>query len=273
MCFRMLEPGFHASFELNGKQGATLLTKYRTYREDIELERDFYMYTKRHYNSWVEFARHRGHGDDIKPVLVTGIDMTRDFAMMAYSAKDVSLAAGFTIPIPAAGSVSASAWGTWRAEGWVHTNCGPQLCRPPSPTQATDLTPPGNSNVETIPDEYNQCVFVRYFTMRKRALVIPTVIRAAAGPHDLGPGGRDDEGLLRVEAGPNSDPGPGLVSWVSWDGDDSIDKSLITGEDAHVVIRERTSARSSPRLPTHSIRPLRGEEDPDTPDGRGDSGA
>lgn len=26
------------------------------------------------------------------------------------------------------------------------------------------------------------------------------VIRAAAGPHDLGPGGRDDEGLHKVEA-------------------------------------------------------------------------
>ena len=254
----MLEPGFHVSFELNEKRGAALVTKYRTYREDAELERHFGRYTKRHYNSWVEFARDRGHGDDLKPVLVTGVDMTRDFAMMAYSKNRVSLASEFTIPIPVVGSVSASAWGTWRTEGLVHTNCGPQLCRPPSPTQTTEVSPSDTTRTETIPDEYNQCVFVRYFTIRKRALVIPTVMRAAAGPHDLGPGGRDDEELFRAETRSNSDSGSDLMSWDEG-GDD--DRCLIAGGDAHIVIRETTSARPSPYLPAHSIHPLREKED------------
>ena len=213
---RMLEPGVSISFELTEKQGAGLVTKYRTYREDAELESAFKAYTKRHYDSWVAFARETEHGDDIKPVIVTGVDMTRDFAMMAYASGGVSLASEFTTAVPMIASASASAWGTRRTEGLIHTNCGPQLCRPPSSTQTTDLTHPGSSDTETIPDEYNQCVFVQYYTMRKRALVFPMVIRAAAGPHDLGPGDRDDEELPEVAAQPDSDPSSDIVFGV-WD--------------------------------------------------------
>ena len=206
-CSRILEPGVSISFELTEKQGAALVTKYRTYREDVERESIFEAYTKRHYDSWVKFAHDTGHGDDVKPVLVTGVDMTRDFAMMAYSSGDTSIASEFTISVPTVGSASASAWGIWRTEGLVHTNCGPQLCCPPSSTQTTDPAPSGDGDTETVPDEYNQCVFVRYYTMRKRALVFPTVIRAAAGPHDLGPGDRNNEELLEVETQSDSDMG------------------------------------------------------------------
>ncbi|KAF9644314.1 hypothetical protein BDM02DRAFT_991490 [Thelephora ganbajun] len=38
-------------------------------------------------------------------------------------------------------------------------------------------------------DEFNQCVFVRYYTVRPGWWgLFPKVIRAGAGPHDLGPG-------------------------------------------------------------------------------------
>ena len=184
----MLEPGVTISLELNEKRGGALVTKYRTYREDVELESTFKAYTKRHYDSWVTFARASGHGGDIKPVLVTGVDMTRDFAMMAYSNDGDSLKSEFATSVPNA----APAWGTWRTEGLVHTNCGPQLCLPPSSTQTAGQTPPGYNGTETVLEEYNQCVFVRYYTMRKRAL-FPRVMKAAAGPHDLGRGARDDE--------------------------------------------------------------------------------
>ena len=83
--YRPLESGARFAFELTERQGAALVTKYHTYREDIERESAFEEYTKRHYDSWVTFARNEQHGNDIKPVLVTGVDMTRDFAMLAYS--------------------------------------------------------------------------------------------------------------------------------------------------------------------------------------------
>ena len=235
----MLEPGVSISFEHTEKEGAALVTKYPTYRGDAQRESTFKAYTKRHYDSWVTFARAAGHGDDIKPALVTGVDMTRDFAMMAYSNNGASMRSEFTTSVPMVASASASVWGTWRTEGLVHTNCGPQLCCPPSPTRTTDPTPSRHSDAETIPDEYNQCVFVRYYTMRKRALIFPTVIRAAAGPHDLGPGGHDDE-LPEVGAQSDSDSGSDTVSGF-WD-DDSNSVTSIDSE-SYVVIHNTVSVR------------------------------
>jgi len=237
MRLRMLEPGSSIAFQLTEDQGAALVTKYQTYREDAQRERTFEEYTKVHYNSWVAFAREAGHGNDIKPVLVTGVDMTRDFAMMAYSGDDVDMASEFTTSVPGV----ASAWGSWRTTGSVYTNCGPQLCRPPSPTQTTDLTPSGNSHTETVSDEYNQCVFVRYYTVRKR-LGIPRVIRAAAGPHDLGPGGSDDEGpSLEAQYDSDSDSDSDIAPSL-FDDDGEDDRSSVTSIDSEpeIVVHNTT---------------------------------
>ena len=248
----MLEPGVSISFELTEKQGAALVTKYRTYREDAELESTLKAYTKRHYDTWVAFARDAGHGDDIRPVIVTGVDMTRDFAMMAYANNGVSLSSEFTTSVPMVASAYASAWGTWRTEGLVHTNCGPQLCCPPSSTRPTDLIPSDNEDTGIVPDEYNQCVFVRYYTVRKRALMFPTVIRAAAGPHDLGPGSHDDE-PPEVEGQPDSHPDPDNVH-NSLDADEDDDRSSVTsiGSGSDVVIHNMISVWPLPLLPSVS---------------------
>ena len=204
-----MEPGASFSFELTEKQGAALVTKYRTYREDIELESAFEEYTKHHYDSWVTFARNARHGNDIKPVLVAGVDMTRDFAMIAYSNNSTHLSSEFTTSVPLLASASASAWGTWNTQGLVHTNCGPQLCSPPSSLDSLDLSPSDAIQVDVTPNEYNQCVFIRYYTVRRRALMFPRVIKAAAGPHDLGPGNNHDETLpeLTVQSSSDSDTG------------------------------------------------------------------
>ena len=80
-------------------------------------------------------------------------------------------------------SASLSIWGTWRTEGLVHTNCGPRS------SAATETVPSSDSGGHTtlgstIPSEYNQCAFIRYYTIRKRGL-IPKVIKAGAGPRDF----------------------------------------------------------------------------------------
>jgi len=215
VCSRRLEPGSSISFQLTGGQGAALLTKHPTYREDAKLGRTFEEYTKTHYNSWVAFARECGHPNDIKPVLVTGVDVTRDFAMVSYSNDGNDLRAQFTTSAPEAGSP----WGTWRAPGVVHTNCGPQPSRPPS----------GNSQTEAVSDGYNQCVFVRYYTMRKR-LGIPRVIKAAAGPHDLGPPDRDDpESSSDVEHSSDSDSD---IASSLFDDDGDDDGGSVTSIDS-----------------------------------------
>jgi len=237
-CSSMLEPSSGISFRLTGDQGAVLLTKHWTYSEDIQRRGTFEEYAKTHYDSWVTFARECGHGNDVKPVLVTGIDMTREFTMMSYSNDGDDLTAEFTISAPGV----VSPWGAWRKPGVVYTNCGPQPRRLPSVTQTVDLRPSGGNHVETDPDAHHQCVFVRYYTVRKR-LGIPRVIKAAAGPHDLGPEGRDDkESSLEVEYGSGSDSD--VVSGL-FDGNEDDDSSSITtnGSEHDVVVHNTTPVR------------------------------
>ena len=238
---RALEPGFSVSFELSEKQGAALVTKYPTYKEDVQREQIFEEYTKRHYDSWVAFTREIGYGNDVKPVLVTGVDMTRDFAMMSYLNGGVRLKSEFTTSVPGIASASASAWGTWRTEGLIHTNCGPQQCLPPPSTQTVGSTSPCVSPTESVSNEFNQCVFVRYYTMRKRPLMIPRVIKAGAGPHDLGPGSRKDEGeALEAQYDSQSD------SDTPSDSDEDDDRSSVTSLDSgsDMVVHNTTVVRS-----------------------------
>ena len=233
VCTRMLEPGSSISFQLAGGQGAALLTKHSTYREDIRLGRSFEEYTKTHYDSWVAFARERGYPNDIKPVLVTGVDMTRDFAMISYSNDGNDLMAEFTTSAPGV----TSPWGTWRAPGVVHTNCGPQPSRPPS----------GNSHSEAVSDGYHQCVFIRYYTVRKR-LGIPRVIKAAAGPHDLGPGSHGDgESSFEVERSSDSDSDI-AQSLIDDDGDDGMSSVTSIDSEPDIVMHNTTPVRSLSHL-------------------------
>lgn len=200
-----MEPGAHLSFQLTRKRGAALVTKHRTYREDITHRAVFGLYTKEHYDSWIKFSLK--HGSDIKPILVTGVDLTRDFAMIAYSDNNASLSSEFTISVPLAASVSASVWGTWRTEGLVHTNCGPQVCTPPTSTNMSVIPSTGSAQADPTRDGYNQCLFIRGYTMRKRVPGFPgLVLKGQAGPHDLGPGNNCDETFPELTVQSSSDP-------------------------------------------------------------------
>ena len=242
---RTLEPGSSFSFQLTEDQGAALVTKHLTRCEDVQLNGNSIKYTKDHYDSWVTFARETGHGDEIKPVLVTGVDMTRDFAMMAYSNSDDRLTSEFTTSAPGVGSV----WGTWRTSGSVHTNCGPYLSHPPSTSSGTGLA-------EAAPDEDNQCVFVRHYTVRKR-LGIPKVIKAAAGPHDLGPGARDNEGrpmifIKECDSDSNSDD----VSSLFDDGDYGDRSSVTSTESESDLVIHNTTPVCFFSMPSRSFHPF-----------------
>ena len=173
-----VEPGASIAFELTHKQGATLITKYPTHREDIERDRTFEDYIKRHYESWVDFARKRGDGENIKPVLVTGVDLTREFATLAYSDNQTRMKCEFSATDPSISSTSVSLWGSWRTQGLVHTKCGPH----PSPTRRGRGPREDSALKSEIPDEFNQCIFIRYYTIRRRNH-FPKVLKTWAGPH------------------------------------------------------------------------------------------
>ena len=184
-----VEPGARISFELTSKQGATLITKHPTYREHIERDRRFVDYIKQYYESWVDFAREHGYPDDVKPILVTGVDLTRDFATVAYSDNRTRMECEFSAALPTVASASVAVWGSWNTPGLVHKNCGPDLTQQ-SPESSESPAPESK-----IPDEYTQCVFIRYYTIRKR-FFIPTVLKAGAGPHQLPRGGHGDDDLV-----------------------------------------------------------------------------
>ena len=187
---RPLEPGVNFSFELTGDRGAAVTTRHSTYNEDSQLDSEFKEYTKRHYKSWVKFASHKKYGENLRPVLVSGFDMAKDFAMIAYSNNYTSDLSDETISTPMFGSTSASASWRWRATCSPNVKHGPQQRRPPS-----SVVPPSLQSraTESPANEFNQCVFVRYYTMRFGLGLFPRVIRAGAGPHDLGSGeGRGD---------------------------------------------------------------------------------
>ena len=149
-------------------------------------------YTKRHYESWVAFAREKQYGNDIKPVIVSGVDMTKDFAMAAYSNEGASPESSLTVSIPVLASAPTSLWGTWRVNGSARTNHGPQQCYPPSYKRVADPSSSKLVGARTTPDEFHQCIFVRYYTMRSKVVLFPKVMKAGAGPHDLGPGNNGD---------------------------------------------------------------------------------
>ncbi|KII92236.1 hypothetical protein PLICRDRAFT_465825 [Plicaturopsis crispa FD-325 SS-3] len=182
----VVDAGASFHFELASDQGAILLTKYRTYRCDAQLDGNCRRYTRKHHASWVRFAIDKGHGDDVSPILVTGTDLTLDFAMLAYASLDRQLSVGFQAaaigaPVTAHGSI----WGEWVHSGSVHHTCGPQLSALPAVEDiATAFSDPNDSY---RPNAFDQCVFVRGYRVYKRLGVFPKTLRlrAAADPDDL----------------------------------------------------------------------------------------
>jgi len=164
------------SFDLNGDRGAALVTTGEMHWKDTPgpSKPRFKAYIKRHYNSWVRFARGKPDADGVWPILVTGFDVTEDFAMVAYSYEDAPLKPK---PYKAPMAPFLGEW-KWHGKHPPKSNYGPQ--------DASD------------PPECIQRVFIRYYTMRPRRVPffrkkIPKKIRAGAGPHDLGSGDNQGE--------------------------------------------------------------------------------
>ena len=168
------------------------------------MESAFEEHTKRHYESWVKFARHKKYGDDVQPVLVSGFDMTRDFEMVAYSNEETSLESNLAATAPMLVSISASFCVKRDTIRSPHTNYGPQQCSPPPRERAINSPSEQPADARSIPDEFNQCVFIRYYTMRWRWM-FPKVIRAGAGPHDLGSGDNRGDTFPELTAQPDGE--------------------------------------------------------------------
>ena len=164
------------------------MTKYPIVKEDTEALGTSREYVKSHHSAWVKFAKSRSN-DSTRVVFVTGVDRTKDWAVMTYSKTghdNVTLRFNVT-----GGDTSATAWGSWELEsGAVSGNCGPWVPIPSTPG--------------VLWDDYNQCVFVRYYCMQSSSLwrrrADPEANFASAGPPDPPAADPKDEGLSEVES-------------------------------------------------------------------------
>jgi hypothetical protein len=171
---RSTKPGSAFLIELTGDRGAALTTRYPTYGEDPLSSTLFIGYTKRHYRSWVKFSRDKGYGEHLLPILVSGLDMTKDFAIVAYSNDSTSVQSDAPVYTPMFSHGDASLPWTWSTPAFSYQKHGPS--RPMSP----DL-PPLNSRAGVSSTGFDQCVFIRYYTVRLDLGLFPRVLRIGAG--------------------------------------------------------------------------------------------
>ena len=154
---RLNDVGDMFTFELSGSGGAALVTRYPTAEVDSpkELQRLFEDYLLDNFGVWPRFAKE--NSQKIKPVIVSGFDLTGNLAMMSYSSKGLLKSrAPVTSPMF---STDPDFQGKWSFKSPPHCEEHPS----------------------TSPD---QCVFVRYITIRKRSRVLRL----------LGGAGSDSEG-------------------------------------------------------------------------------
>jgi hypothetical protein len=152
---------------------------------------------------------------------VSGFDTTKDFAMTAYSNDDASFESDLSISVPARDSTSTSSAPTrasvstfflrWR----VATHLIPTVDRSnASPHRLHGcLIRPRNLRTRNPFPMFATNVSSFAITLSASGWVFfPVLIRAAAGPHDLGPGNNHDdtfpELMARQDPAPNHEDDP-----------------------------------------------------------------
>ena len=114
-------------------RGAALLTRYRVWSEDATAELAYIRYIKKNYKSWLYFAQSKDRNVAMHElILVTGHDITHNYAMAAFTDNSVALRISFQVG-SANSSSSISAWGTWQTSPAVYQNCGPLSSRTSAP--------------------------------------------------------------------------------------------------------------------------------------------
>lgn len=119
-------------FEMSGRRSAALVIKYPVFREESSRERRLEGYMLQSYRSWFTFI-HDILGCQVTLgdiILVTGCDLTADWATETFVEKSSQFKFEFKVGDPAMlASGSAAAWGTWQSSINVPSRCGPSRSR------------------------------------------------------------------------------------------------------------------------------------------------
>lgn len=188
--------GVEFNFKSGTASAAILMTKKETFREDAVRILFFKQYIKHHHKAWLALALKQGYDVKVEDlILVTGVDLTADFSMLAIRHAQEDIKVKFETTVGSA-SVSASGWGSWECSSTPHTNWGRQL-------ENRDLVSQPSGKLlqsQYPPPEFTECVFFRGYRVHYRAHLFPSVMVAGAGPHDVGSGSRSNEDVPRVLA-------------------------------------------------------------------------
>ena len=184
-----------SSLLFTSDKGAALILPSEARREDTLYDRLFKKHMLDNYHRWYEFAVTRCHRDielsDL--ILVTGCDLTCQWATATYfrSNREINAALGAQVPSVAEARFSLSAG--WRTNQAVNTRQGP----PQYHHQQSDQVHEGTQN-RSEPLIKNQCIFLRGFYVRDR--ILWRAMKAAAGDRDSGKHHPEEEGAGRVLA-------------------------------------------------------------------------
>ena len=146
----------------------------------------------KHYREWYTFALTECHRDielcDL--ILVTGCDLTRQWAMAAYFRRSRQINAALTAqaaPVAVANFSLSAGWSTTQP---MNTRRGPPQALHLQVRQDDNEIQNDNRTLAN-----NQCIFLRGFYLKERIIWGPRVMKAGAGYHDPGKYGPEEEGV------------------------------------------------------------------------------
>ncbi|TFK89205.1 WD40 repeat-like protein [Polyporus arcularius HHB13444] len=185
--------GAGIKFQSMTDSGAFVLLEPPAQSKDIESKRHIVNYMRDNLESWLEFANAvYSWGLDLREqdiIFVCGTTKTTRWAVAAFHGTSFRKKEGYVTgdfgPFASAGLSINISNQILPAEHYRHGPRQPRSMAPGVPS----LTYPGYST-PSPPHPPNQCLFVHYYKMKRRAFWWPLKepMRAAGGPHQLPPG-------------------------------------------------------------------------------------
>jgi hypothetical protein len=152
--------------------------------------KSFKWHMLKYYREWYNFASAICERDiklhDL--ILVTGYDLTRQWTTVTYFRSNREVSAALKAEVDPVAKVKFSLSTGWSTTQPMNTRQGPPQASQQQSRQDNDET---QNDSETLAN--NQCIFLRGLYVKERLRVIPQVIKAAAGYHNPGKYGPDEE--------------------------------------------------------------------------------
>ncbi|KAI0651061.1 hypothetical protein C8Q79DRAFT_996631 [Trametes meyenii] len=164
-------------FECTDDAGALLFLDPSGRAQDILSRKRIIDYIRTNFDSWLEFANDRlGLGLREEQLLfVSGTTKTRSWGVAAFRGKSRAMRGKVVGNIGSLAAVDFSMTLSDTELSVSHYRAGP--------AGREDRRADATSNKAS--DKYDQCIFIHYYKRKRRTLpMFPSVIKAAAGPHD-----------------------------------------------------------------------------------------